>query len=292
MDKKKKLTLLLILLTAGWAGRIDAMSLGEVGQGLEVQAYDLAGYIEDATPGTISRVVAGAYSESAGGPFSWAHYDTRAQASPGVLGAYIDFSYVNGGDWYNSGARAESGDILTVYDPTHANGSVDLYFNPDVHGTLSSSGEDVYGSVAAGLRFGEFNGASWDETWTTAGQFYTETTRDGINSVIYTPLPSYTFSLALDQYGYGQMAALLYLDTYVSEGASSWSPSSGAVLADYYNTVSISVASQYGTTTITSQGGWDVGNTTAVPEPSTILLLGSGLAGFAGIGIMKRRKKG
>lgn len=32
--------------------------------------------------------------------------------------------------------------------------------------------------------------------------------------------------------------------------------------------------------------------TSSVPEPSTILLLGSGLAGFAGIGIMKRRKKG
>ena len=30
----------------------------------------------------------------------------------------------------------------------------------------------------------------------------------------------------------------------------------------------------------------------SVPEPSSILLLGSGLAGFAGIGIMKRRKKG
>ncbi|MCR4287624.1 MAG: PEP-CTERM sorting domain-containing protein, partial [Deltaproteobacteria bacterium] len=30
----------------------------------------------------------------------------------------------------------------------------------------------------------------------------------------------------------------------------------------------------------------------SVPEPSTILLLGSGLAGFAGIGIMRRRKKG
>ncbi|MBI5237648.1 MAG: PEP-CTERM sorting domain-containing protein [Deltaproteobacteria bacterium] len=32
--------------------------------------------------------------------------------------------------------------------------------------------------------------------------------------------------------------------------------------------------------------------TSTVPEPSTILLLGSGMAGFAGMGLMKRRKRG
>ncbi|MBI5237033.1 MAG: PEP-CTERM sorting domain-containing protein, partial [Deltaproteobacteria bacterium] len=45
-------------------------------------------------------------------------------------------------------------------------------------------------------------------------------------------------------------------------------------------------------TSITSDGGYTQTAQSSVPEPSTLLLLGSGMAGFAMTRIRKFRKKG
>jgi len=46
-----------------------------------------------------------------------------------------------------------------------------------------------------------------------------------------------------------------------------------------------------GGTTVTASGNGDVGQPPAVPEPATLILLGAGLVGLAGVGRKKFFKK-
>ncbi|MBI5196004.1 MAG: PEP-CTERM sorting domain-containing protein, partial [Nitrospirae bacterium] len=56
--------------------------------------------------------------------------------------------------------------------------------------------------------------------------------------------------------------------------------SSGGGSSDFFNTAAISFNLPPGTW-ITSDGGYTQGGQAPVPEPSTLLLLGSGIMGFA-----------
>ncbi len=295
MNKNRLLILLPILLAAGVGGRVEAaMTFGEVGQSVSVSA-NWVGSLNDTGTGTVSRSMTGEYYDpgfvdSLGSPNSWNSYDYKAHASPGSVGTYLDYRYVFGGGDGGGGASAQSGDIFTVYDPAHASGVVGVTFNANVHGTLFSSGNFVTGRAGATVVLGEPSSSYPYWNVTQVNTLFRDFTENGITTQVESSPSRYTYNLTLDASGHGQLAVLLGLYTTGQENATSWDNSlGGTVLGDYFNTVSMSVASQYDTTTITSQGGWNVGNTNPVPVPAAGWLFGSGLLGLVGVARRKAR---
>ena len=295
MNKKILLSLLPILLAAGLAGRAEAYTaLGQVGQSTDVGAWGVAGS-SDTGLGAVSSSISGTVNDL-GYLGSSSTFSSQARAASGTVGTYIDLSYSNGGG-YQASASAYSGDILAIFDLAHANQQVGITFEAVVHGTMTSPGSGIVGSTWAQLAYGEYGGTptlggvpGWYNGPSSQEYLIYDNMING-TSISNAYPASFTYYLTLDSNGLGSVAALLSQNTLVTTEGPGWSAtSSGSLLADYYNTVSMSVRSQFDTTTITSQGGWNVVNTipvSPVPEPETYAML---LAGLGLIGFIARRK--
>lgn len=295
MNKKIFLSLLPILLSTGFAGRAEAYTaLGEVGQSTDVGVYLYGGDSAPTAAGDVFSSISGTVSDP-GYAGSSSTFNSQARATHGEVGTYAELNYSNGGG-YQVRAEAYSGDILEFNGV--ANSTIDFTFDAVVHGAMTGSGSGIFGNTLAQLAYGEYGGTptlGGVPGWYYGPSAQMDLINDNIVNGVANPgsiVPTFTYTLTLDGSGHGSVAALLSMNSLITTGGAGWSTSSsGSTLADYLNTVSITVSTQSATTTITSQGGWNVVNNspiTAVPEPETyaMLLAGLGLLGFIG----QRRK--
>jgi len=291
MKCKSAFTVAVFCVATCVAWNVQAQTLGQVGQYVSANGSGI-GFAENSGLGSVTAVKSGSYSDGWGSTGSVANYDVKARAAAGEVGLYNSFSYTNGGDWYSSSASAYSNDVVSIFDASHANSSVGITFSASIHGGLSSwdsnpDNQGAQGQVYAEFDVAEFNSTTSTWNYPTQTSLFYDSTSYGITTY-GARSPSFTYYLMLDSNGYGQLATRLSIGSYASEGVSKWSPSSGGVLAGYYHTVGITVGAQSASTTITSQGGWNVGSVSAVPEPETYAML---LVGLGLVSVVARRRQ-